>query len=238
MRRRRLIIAVVVLLLLAGVTAAVWKALDWPPPRLILEYGLPPAGGPTGRTKTIDGIEFLEVSEGYYHLTRRIWYDRGDLLGRVGAKIGVAWGTPPKRGPWLDEWVEFPGPIWISRSWRPYVKFGTRPTGFAPSSGDLGLASPQSDATRWCANRSARILGQLRVASYQDTCYVYEVSSAVVPCEKYAWLNYGNGGLLEPVLFGHAWRDFTGTWHEARELMQSGQGEVSGFFLVWIPPPR
>ena len=68
MRRRRIVIAAVVLALLVGVVVVVWNLADWPPPRLILKYGFPPTGGPTGRTKVIEGIEFVELKPGYFRL--------------------------------------------------------------------------------------------------------------------------------------------------------------------------
>ena len=63
--RKRLILTTVVLLFLAGILVVTWEICDWPPPRLILKYGLPPAGGPTGRKLTVEGIEFIELSAGY-----------------------------------------------------------------------------------------------------------------------------------------------------------------------------
>ncbi len=65
---RRSIISACVLLCLVLVLAALWAAFDWPPPRMILKYGLPPTGGPTGRTMTIEGVEFVELKPGYFRL--------------------------------------------------------------------------------------------------------------------------------------------------------------------------
>lgn len=62
MRRRSF---AAVLLLLVGAIVALWSACDWPSVRLLATYGLPPAGGPTGRKRVIEGIEFLEISPGY-----------------------------------------------------------------------------------------------------------------------------------------------------------------------------
>ena len=61
-------IAASVLLFLALILAALWNVFDWPPPRLILKYGFPPAGGPTGRTMTIEGVEFVELKPGYFRM--------------------------------------------------------------------------------------------------------------------------------------------------------------------------
>jgi hypothetical protein len=53
--KKKLLISVGVLLLLGAILTVVWLICDWPPPRLILKYGLPPAGGPTGRRLEIAG---------------------------------------------------------------------------------------------------------------------------------------------------------------------------------------
>jgi hypothetical protein len=39
-RRRRLIRIAILLVLLGGALTLVWKGLDWPPPGLLLKYGL------------------------------------------------------------------------------------------------------------------------------------------------------------------------------------------------------
>jgi hypothetical protein len=102
MGKKRLAIAAVVVLLLAGAVAVLWNVLDWPPPRLILKYGLPPAGGPTGRTKVIAGMEFVEVSAGYLRVVRQV---RGAAGFRV---LGADFRD-------IDEWIEQPRSFWISR---------------------------------------------------------------------------------------------------------------------------
>ena len=117
-RRRRLIIALVVLLALAGATVIVWKALDWPPPRLLLKYGLPPAGGPTGRTEVVAGIEFVEVAPGYRYVDRhKAGCMKGDLVGRVFRGLGISLGDPGTHSHWRCRyWTECPDTIWVSRS--------------------------------------------------------------------------------------------------------------------------
>ncbi len=66
MLRVLVIAGVVVVVLAAG--AVVWVALDLPPPRLVLAHGFPPAGGPTGRVKEIEGVRFIEIGTGYFRL--------------------------------------------------------------------------------------------------------------------------------------------------------------------------
>ena len=119
MGKRRIIIitAAVILLLLAGIVTILWSGLDWPPPRLILKYGFPPTGGPTGNVRVIEGVEFVELKPGYFRMGSHYRCDTGDLLGRVCRPLGLPWGresshdtlTPPR-------WVEFTEPLWVARS--------------------------------------------------------------------------------------------------------------------------
>jgi hypothetical protein len=57
---RRLSVIGFLPLLMVLLLAVLWSVRDWPPPRLILKYGFPPTGGPTGRTLTIEAVEFVE----------------------------------------------------------------------------------------------------------------------------------------------------------------------------------
>ena len=55
------------LILILGLgVAACWTLEDWPPPALILRHGLPGSGGPTGATRDLDGLEFVELEPGYF----------------------------------------------------------------------------------------------------------------------------------------------------------------------------
>ena len=66
--KKHTVLILAALLLLVGITVVVWRVADWPPPRLILKYGFPPTGGPTGNARTIEGIEFIELRPGYFRL--------------------------------------------------------------------------------------------------------------------------------------------------------------------------
>jgi len=120
MRRpqKRTVLILAALALLVGITVIVWEVADWPPVRLILKYGFPPTGGPTGNKRTIEGIEFVELKPGYCRVGSHFLCERGDLLGRVTALIGLSWGKPPDhRGsecPML--WIEIEKPLWIAKT--------------------------------------------------------------------------------------------------------------------------
>jgi len=113
--RKRLIVTTVFLLVLAGTLFVTWHACDWPPLRLILKYGLPPAGGPTGRRTMIEGIEFVELSPGVY---RRGCDSEADVQG-VFRRILSALGVGSSRNRTLlphepSSWVEIEQHFWIS----------------------------------------------------------------------------------------------------------------------------
>jgi hypothetical protein len=68
---------------------------DDPPPHLVAKYGPPPAGGPTGRRKTVMGIEFIELKPGYVFVLR----------------------DEPHEGTFITHryWSEVPEAVWVSR---------------------------------------------------------------------------------------------------------------------------
>jgi hypothetical protein len=115
--RKRTVLILVALLLLVGITVVVWEVADWPPPRLILKYGFPSGGGPTGRTFVdASGIEFVEIASG------SAWYRHADeefhrgLLDRIRDGLGLGVRSPFDTR--LSEqicWVETHRPYWISR---------------------------------------------------------------------------------------------------------------------------
>jgi len=120
--RRRLIITAAVLLLLAGIVTILWDVCDWPPPRLILKYGLPPAGVPTGERRSVLGVEFVEMASGYVHVVEcNRNCQSGSFLGRISAVFGLSLGRLPDHfGMTHRYWQEFTEPVWISLRDLPY----------------------------------------------------------------------------------------------------------------------
>jgi len=109
--KKKWLIAFAVLFLLGLGLTATWLICDWPPPRLILKYGLPPAGGPTGRRLTVEGIEFIEIESGYSRIGSHANCVRGDTLGELGESFGLPWGKKPLHAALshrCPKWVEFP----------------------------------------------------------------------------------------------------------------------------------
>lgn len=115
--RKRLIVSVVVLFVLGSGLWITWEVCDWPPVRLIIKYGFPPAGGPTGRRRVVDGIEFIEVSPGYFRMGSYTGPDTGGLLWKVATILGLSRGSPPRHGGLCSppHWVEIGSRFWMAR---------------------------------------------------------------------------------------------------------------------------
>jgi formylglycine-generating enzyme required for sulfatase activity len=127
-RRRRVLIAVGLALLVAT-AVLLWSVFDLPPPGLLVRYGTPPAGGPTGRVKEIAGIEFVELSAGYFRMGSHRGCDEGNQLGRIAATVGLELGRAPvHRGEFCPpRWAEIPRPFWIAMrttSMDPLLRWG------------------------------------------------------------------------------------------------------------------
>jgi hypothetical protein len=150
--RKRLIIAGVAVVLLAVAGALVWRVLDLPPPGLIRTYGLPPTGGPTGRTRVVRGIELVEVSAGYVFVDRHERLCGGShawerILRPLGILIGRSDGHEYVR---CRYWAECPEAFWITRAHQPWLggRRGRNLPGFRPatdSERDLALCTSALD---------------------------------------------------------------------------------------------
>jgi hypothetical protein len=179
---RRILKILAAILLLAGATVLTWKLLDWPSPRLLLTYGLPPAGGATGRTKEIVGIEFVEVAPGY------VWADAhglrctpGDWIGRLGAPVGISIGDAPVHDPDPCRWWQvYDRPMWISRysvSWLAALD-----------------AARRSGARRWASAGShedvvamldARLTGSFRLPTKLEAEFAWRSGAIELPPHLY-----------------------------------------------------
>jgi formylglycine-generating enzyme required for sulfatase activity len=112
----RLLIAAFVLLFLVALVSAVWNLCDWPPPRLVLKYGFPHTGGPTGRTMIIEGVEFVELKPGYFRMGAHIGCVRDGPLDRLLHSLGRTSSGPPPHHTGLNcplRWQEVAVTIWV-----------------------------------------------------------------------------------------------------------------------------
>ncbi len=115
MRKRRLIIASVLALFLAGVLTILWTAFSWPPSKYLLRYGLSPGCEPTGRTLTVEGVEFVEIGPGIFRMGSTHNAEGGDWIGKLCAPFGLPWGEKPQASDEMPvHWVEFERGFWIA----------------------------------------------------------------------------------------------------------------------------
>ncbi len=114
--RRRTLLATALTVLVAATLPLFWHSLGWPPLGLVLKHGLPPSGGPTGRTLNLEGVLFVELRPGYFLMGSHDLCTHGDLVGRICSPLGLPWGNQPKHG--TEEcpprWVEISSPFWIA----------------------------------------------------------------------------------------------------------------------------
>jgi formylglycine-generating enzyme required for sulfatase activity len=208
----RLIVIGGILLLVVGGVALAWEIADWPPPRLLLKYGFPPAGGPTGRTCTLEGVEFVELSPGCFRMGSHARCETGDLLGRICAMAGLPWGRRPRHSgvECPPRWVEFREGFWIARTEVTHEQYGR----FDPGHRDLhrktdeywGAKGPVIrvswlDARKYCAwlaERSGRPVRLPSEAEWEHACragsrseYCFGDDPAELP--EHAWVLANSG---------------------------------------------
>jgi hypothetical protein len=171
LRGRRLLAGAVALVLLSGATALLWAALDVPPVRYLLRYGLTPGCSPTGRTRIVEHVVFVEFEPGIYQPERD--GDRGDTLGKICAVLGLPWGEQPEHDAGSrPRWAEIHYAFWIARTgvtlgqWRRFVRYDPdRP--LDPNYGDpdwlIGWSREESDL--YCAWLSRRSGSRVRIAN-------------------------------------------------------------------------
>jgi formylglycine-generating enzyme required for sulfatase activity len=231
---RRPIITATVLLFLVSALAVLWSGFGWPPPRLILKHGFPPTGGPTGRTMTIEGVEFVELKPGYFRMGSHFLCKEGDLLGRICALLHLPWGKRPKHdgSECPPHWVEVCSPYWITRTeitnWQ-YERFDPNHQRSAVSPGSQHSVTDVSweDARRYCDWLSLR--GEL---------------TARLPSES-EWENAARAGSEGEYSFGddedhlrlYGWfyRNSGGRAHETRMLLANAWGlyDMHGNVREW-----
>jgi len=214
MGKRGIIIAAVVLALLVGVVVMVWEINDWPPPRLILKYGFPPTGGPTGNTRVIEGVEFAELKPGYFRMGSHFHCERGDLLGRVSAVFGFSWGNHPfhARFECPTRWVEIDYNFWIARTevtneqyerCEHYKRFASDQvrSDYSPGDRHPKVEAMWWDAKAYCAWLSEKTGWSLRLPSEAEWEYACRAGNPGKYCfgdnadllSEYAWHYDGEG---------------------------------------------
>jgi formylglycine-generating enzyme required for sulfatase activity len=228
-------------LFLLGVGALVWTAADLPPVKYVVAHGFPPAGGPTGREVEIEGVRFIEIGAGYFRMGSWFASDRGDLLGRICARVGLSWGKQP--GPSGDEvpvhWVRIARPYWLAATELTnlqYERFDPeheRPE-WPPGDHHPVVEVDQDDAWRYCEWLSGRGPLVVRLPSEAEWEYACRAGSTTEYCfgdeeaglGEYAWFGddacdgarevgtrrANRWGLSD--LHGNAWEWCEDRWHD------------------------
>lgn len=108
-------------LLPAGVLAlatvsVVWAGLGLPPPTEVLGSSAGEPGGPTGRTISIEGVEFVEIGPGSFRMGSRERYDPGDVPGRTTRGLRLGWGRPAHSNEMPEHVVTFRRSYFLART--------------------------------------------------------------------------------------------------------------------------
>ncbi len=114
---RQLTLIILAVLLLAGIGTVVWVIAGRPPVRMVWRYGISYGSEPTGRTLTVEGVEFVEIDPGCFFMGSDQGLESGDVLGRWCARLGLPWGMQPWSSMEMPmHWVEFSAGFWIART--------------------------------------------------------------------------------------------------------------------------
>ena len=258
--RRASIIAGLVVAVLGLIAAAAWLAAGRPPPGLVVRHGLPPAGGPTGRTVEIEGVTFVEIGPGYFRMGSEHEWDRGDLLGRLSAAVGLSWGKAP--GPPTDEmpvrWVEIRGPYWIADSEvtnAQYERYDPAHERDCPGDDDPVTGVSFDDARAYCewlAKKSGHAVRLPSEAEWENACragseteYCYGDDPAGL--SAYAWFDENADGRAHAVktrraiawglfdLHGNVWEWCEDTYHKDYKGAPEDARAWTGGGEVWGP---
>ncbi len=155
--RRRILFSVLALTAFGLLGRGGWVLLDLPPPGPILQYGLDPRAWPTGRTRVVEGIEFIEIAPGISWMGSNELGQEPDWLGRLGKVVGLEIG---RRGVVSMEmpthWVDLPRAFWVARTELTNEQFERfRPGRSRPAASDRNsgpaVGVTWSDATEYCA---------------------------------------------------------------------------------------
>jgi formylglycine-generating enzyme required for sulfatase activity len=210
---KRVIIASGLALLLVGLGVVAWTVAGLPPLRQVWRYGFRYGPEPTGRTLTVEGVEFVEIGPGCFRMGSDLEDKRGDLLGRWCARLSLPWGNQPRpstNGP--VHWVGIPHGFWIARHEVTNEQFETFASDYERSEYSPGGCDPVvdvswEDASDYCAWLGARSGVSLRLPSEAEWECACRAGSEHEFCfgndetglGEYAWYRANSTGKAHPV---------------------------------------
>jgi formylglycine-generating enzyme required for sulfatase activity len=193
--------------LLVGVGAIVWIAVDLPPLRLVLSHGFPPAGGPTGRVKEIEGVRFVEIGAGYFRMGSWFNCTKGDALGRICKVFHLPWGGQPvEKGNEVPvRWVEIREPYFLAETEltnAQYERYDPKHERYWQGDDDPVTGVYFADAQaycKWLTVRSGLAVRLPSEAEWENGCRAgstteYCFGDDELRLGEYAWFGSNSGG--------------------------------------------
>ena len=240
---KRLALIAVLLFFATGIVAIGWTVADLPPVRYVLRYGFSPRCKPTGQTKQVEGVKFIEIGPGIFRMGSNHDAKGGDWIGKLCQRVGLPWGDQPEPSDEMPvHWVEFPRGFWIAKTEVTNAMYERFEPKHERSDGSKGDNDPVVDidwydARRYCAWLSKRSELEVRLPSEAEWECSARAGSETEFCfgddeaglGRYAW--YGDNaqdgthevatkkpnrwGIYD--MHGNAWEWCGDTYHESYE---------------------
>ena len=240
---KRLFLITLAALLLAGIGVVVWTLTGLPPVRMVWRYGISYGPEPTGRTLTVEGVEFVEIGPGCFLMGSARYAKGGDFLGLWCSRLGLPWGDHPKQSMEMPvHWVEFQRGFWIARMEVPNNQYEACDPEHVRGEHSQGGRDPVvdvswEDAKKYCAWLSEQSGLPLRLPSESEWECACRASAIREFCfgddemriPDYAWFRGNSGRAAHEVgtrranawglhdLHGNVWEWCEDTWHPSYE---------------------
>jgi formylglycine-generating enzyme required for sulfatase activity len=238
---KRLALITVLLFFATGIVVIAWTVADLPPVRYVLRYGFSPRCKPTGLTKRVEGVEFIEIGPGIFRMGSDRDVKGGDWIGKLCQRVGLPWGDQPEPSNEMPvHWVEFPRGFWIAETEvtnAMYARFEPRHMRSDWSKGDDDpvVDIDWNDARRYCVWLSERSDLEVRLPSESEwECSAragseteYSFGDGEADLSKYAWYEENSEASVHQVatkkpnrwglhdLHGNVWEWCEDTYHKS-----------------------